>query len=92
VIVRFFASIRDITREKEIEWGAPAPTLGALLHQLSDRYGPGFRGWVLDGERLGDAAIVLVNGQDARHQDGVNTKLAPQDVIAILPMMAGGAP
>ena len=90
MVIRFFASIRNITGVKEIEWGEPAPTLGDLLRLLSDRYGPEFRRWVLDGEDLGGSVLVVVNGNDARHQAGLATRLAATDVVSILPIMAGG--
>jgi len=90
MVVRFFASIRNITGAKEIEWGEPVPTLGDLLRLLSDRYGPEFRRWVLDGEDLGGSVLVVVNGNDARHQAGLATRLAATDVVSILPIMAGG--
>ena len=90
MVIRFFASIRNVTGVKEIEWGEPPPTLGDLLHSLSTRYGPQFRGWVLDGENLGSSVMVVINGDDARHQGGLERRLAPTDVVAILPIMAGG--
>ena len=90
MVIRFFASIRNVTGVREIEWGEPVTTLGALLRALSDRYGPEFRGWVIEGEELGGSVIVVVNGNDARHQAGLATQLAPTDVVSILPIMAGG--
>ena len=90
MVVRFFASIRTLTREKELVCDQPAPTLGDLLRLLSDRYGPEFRRWVLEGEELGGSVMVVVNGNDARHQAGLATMLAPTDIISILPIMAGG--
>lgn len=90
MVVRFFASIRTLTREKEFVCDQPAPTLGDLLRLLSDRYGPEFRRWVLEGEELGGSVMVVVNGNDARHQAGLATMLAPTDVVSILPIMAGG--
>jgi MoaD family protein len=91
MVVRFFASIRTLTREREIVCDQPAPTLGDLLRLLSDRYGPEFRRWVLEDEELGGSVMVVVNGTDARHQGGLATTLAPTDVVSILPIMAGGA-
>jgi sulfur-carrier protein len=91
VVIRFFASIRNITGVKEIEWGEATLTLGELLGRLSDRYGPEFRGWVLDGGNLGGSVMIVINGNDARHQAGLATPLAPTDVISLLPVMAGGA-
>jgi molybdopterin synthase sulfur carrier subunit len=90
MVIRFFATIRNVTGEKEIEWDQPTPTLGELLRLLAERYGPQFRGWVLDGEDLGSSVMVVINGEDARHQAGLETRLAPTDVVSILPIMAGG--
>lgn len=91
MVIRFFASIRNITGTKEIEWEASTPTLGELLRLLSERYGPQFRRWVLDEERMGNSVLVLVNGEDVRHGAGLCTPLHPEDVVSILPMMAGGS-
>jgi MoaD family protein len=91
MVIRFFASIRNITRAKEIEWEASTATLGELLCILSERYGPDFQRWVLDEERVGSSVLVLVNGEDVRHGAGLSTSLHPKDVVSILPMMAGGS-
>ncbi len=90
MVIQFFASLRDITQEKQIEWEPCPSTLGELLRQLSEKYGPPFQRWVLDGETLGESVLVLVNGRDARHGADLETPLAPADVVSILPMMAGG--
>jgi len=90
MVIRFFASIRSITGVKELEWSEPTASVGELLRLLSDRYGPEFRRWVLEGEECGGSVMVVVNGTDARHQAGLATPLAPTDVISLLPIMAGG--
>ena len=90
MVIRFFATIRTATGVKEIEWGQPTPTLGELLRLLSDRYGPEFRRWALDGESLGGSVMVVINGDDARHKGGLETRLSATDVVSILPMIAGG--
>jgi MoaD family protein len=91
MVIRFFASIRNTTGVREIQWDEPTPTLGDLLRLLSDRYGAEFRRWVLDGESLGNSVMVVINGNDARHQAGLATQLAAADVVSILPIMAGGS-
>ncbi len=91
MVIRFFASIRNITGVKEIEWGEPTATLGELLRLLSDRYGPEFRHWVLEGESLGNSVMVVINGSDARHRAGLETPLLASDVVSLLPIMAGGS-
>lgn len=90
MVIRFFASLRNITGEKALDWDVPTPTLGELLRLLSERYGPEFRRWVLDGEDLGGGVLVVVNGQDVRHGAGLETRLASTDVVSLLPIMAGG--
>lgn len=88
--ILFFATIRNITGEKEIRWPTPSPTLGDLLRGLSARYGPQFQRWVLEGEDLGGAILVQINGHDARHEGGLGAPLKPDDIIAIFPAIAGG--
>ena len=91
MVIRFFASLRNSAGVKEVEWGEPTPTLGELLRLLSDRYGPDFRRWVLDGESLGSSVMVVINGEDARHRAGLDTRLAATDVVSLFPIMAGGS-
>jgi len=88
--ILFFATLREITHEKEIRWTVPTATVGQLLHALCDRYGPEFRKWALDGDDLSDIIIVLVNGRDVRHAGGMDMPLLPDDKVAIFPMVAGG--
>ncbi len=88
--IRFFATIREITRVREVRWDQPAASVLDLLLDLSARYGPQFRRWCLDGQDLGQSIIVLVNGRDCRHESGVHTPLRSGDVISIFPMVAGG--
>ena len=88
--VLFFAAIRELTGAAEIRWDEPTATLGDLLRELSARYGPAFRRWVLDNDDLGKTVIVVVNGHDSRHEGGINTSLHSDDTIAIFPAIAGG--
>jgi sulfur-carrier protein len=88
--IRYFATIRAITKENTLNWDRPETTLGELLHSLCNRYGDRFRQWVLEGDGLGQAIIILVNGRDARHLEGINTPLQPDDIVSIFPLVAGG--
>ena len=90
VQILFFATIRSITRDKEIRWTTPTSTLGDLLRELSGRYGPAFQRWVLEGEELGKGILIQINGHDARHEGGIKAPLKPDDIIAIFPAIAGG--
>ncbi|MBL3539172.1 MAG: MoaD family protein [Aminivibrio sp.] len=87
--VLFFATIRDLTREKET-MAEGADTVMELLLQLSDRYGREFREEALDGEAVSDRIIVLVNGRNIAHTGGGETRLAEGDTVAIFPIIGGG--
>jgi len=90
LVVRFFATLREVTGETETDCEAPAAVLGELLETLAARYGSGFRRAVLDGTRLAPAVMVLVNGHNARFSGGVETPLQVDDEIAIFPPVGGG--
>ncbi len=88
--IEYFAMLRQATGKNREQWNKPAGTLGELLRDLSERYGPGFSRWLLDGDQLSDIAIIMVNGRDVRHLQGLATPLQPDDTIAIFPPVAGG--
>jgi molybdopterin synthase sulfur carrier subunit len=87
--VKYFADIRKLAGAEEHAW-TQAPTVRELLGQLSRRNGLAFEKRVFEGGRLSSTIILLVNGQNIEHLQGVDTPLGPEDVIAIFPMIAGG--
>ena len=89
MVVRFFASLREVTGEAALDCAAPAD-LGELLESLAASYGPVFRRVVLDGKRLAPAVMVLVNGHNARFASDVKTPLRASDEVAIFPPLGGG--
>jgi molybdopterin synthase sulfur carrier subunit len=88
-VVRIPTPLRPLAEgAREVE--LPAETVGQLLQALDARF-PGFR------ERLceRDGALrpfinVYVGRDDVRLRDGLDTALAPDDVISIVPAMSGG--
>jgi len=71
----------------------PAPSdMQALLEEVSERYGPALRAGLLslDGRALGNNAVVLVNGRNIAHLEGIKTPLSEDDVVSIFPLVAGG--
>jgi sulfur-carrier protein len=89
--LQYFAYLRDVTGLSEEIYTAPAATLGDLMITLVKRYGNNFKKWVLTPEgELCDIAIILVNGNDARHTGRLATPLAPDDLVSIFPPVAGG--
>ncbi len=91
MIIRYFATLRDIAHRSEQVWDQPSATVHDLLCALCDIYGPEFRRWIVDEHgRFGGLAIVLVNGVDCRSLNGMDTPLKPEDIIAVFPPVAGG--
>jgi molybdopterin synthase sulfur carrier subunit len=91
MIIRYFAMLRDVTRQKEQTWNTPVDTVGELLRALCAFYGPEFQRWILDKSgNPGGLAIVLVNGTDYRELGSLNAPLKMDDIISIFPPVAGG--
>lgn len=88
--VKYFATIRDLTREKERRIDGRPGDLRELLMQLAERYGRPFRRAVFDGEALHGEIIILVNGRNVRHLQLLDTPLRDDDEVSIFPMIAGG--
>ena len=84
MVVRYFADIRTLARTDR---GAE---LGFADSQRSPRRSGGRRGAacekrVFEGGKLSDTIILLVNGRNIRHLNGVETALKPDDVVAVFP-------
>jgi molybdopterin synthase sulfur carrier subunit len=69
------------------------PTIRGMLHELSNRFGEGFRDVVFDphtGE-MRDHVVILVNGRHYRNlAGGLDSQLSQGDEVAIFPPVAGG--
>jgi molybdopterin converting factor small subunit len=66
-------------------------TIGEVLETLQLTY-PAIAGQVLTNEgSLHRFVNVYVNDDDVRYLDKLDTKVAPDDVVSILPAVAGGA-
>jgi molybdopterin synthase sulfur carrier subunit len=89
--LKFFATFRAAVGQKFLEREVPDDaTVGDVLASLEAEY-DGLEGKLLDdeGELLPQLSILL-NGQDVVHQEGVDTRLSPDDTLAIFPPVAGG--
>ena len=90
MIVRHFATIRDLTGESERRVEPAPATLAELLESLARTYGGGFRGAVFDGAALSAAVMVLVNGHNVRFTGGLDTPLGDDDEVSLFPPVGGG--
>lgn len=70
---------------------AEGATIGEVLAQLTSQF-PGLAGQVLTGDgSLHRFVNVYLNDDDVRYLDKLDTKVGPDDVVSILPAVAGGA-
>ncbi len=89
MVIRFFASFRDVTGMRELNWNAPVSTLDALIDRLCSQYGDAFQSILLKDGTLAPWIIILVNGQDYRHiQHPI--LLRADDTVCFFPPVAGG--
>jgi len=91
MLVKFFATYREITKCSSIMLPAP-PHLLALLSELAARFGPAMRAKLLsaNGQEVGADAVIMVNGRHISHLAGTATPLTEEDTVAIFPLVAGG--
>lgn len=89
--IQYFATLRNITTTKTETCNLHFETLSELLVHLCNKYGKQFSKWVsCEDGGFGSLSIFLINGQDSRSLDGLNTRLQPEDTISIFPPVAGG--
>ena len=81
--------LRDVVGgARELE--ASGSTVGTVLDDLFDRY-PALRDRLSEAGRLSAFVNVYINDEDIRHRDGLDTAIRPDDVVILLPAMAGGS-
>ena len=86
--VRIPPVLRDVVGGSK-ELAASGPTVAAVLDDLFASH-PALRDRLSDQGRLSPVVNVYVNDQDIRHGEGFDTKVGANDVVILLPAMAGG--
>ena len=88
--VELYATLRVAAKESGFEMDPPAD-VRALFDELGKKYGNGFiEGLRTSGGELSNGVIVLVNGVNVHALEGLDTRLKPQDTVAIFPPIGGG--
>lgn len=90
VLVKFFATVREITGVKSVE--IEARDIKELLQLLVKTYGNKFKDVVLDDEtgELKQFFSCMVNGKRIELLDGYDTVLKDNDAVALFPPVGGG--
>lgn len=73
------------------ELPASGGTVGEVLDGLFEGH-PALAERLRPDGTLSTFVNVYVNGDDIRHRDGLRTPVSAEDVVILLPAMAGGAP
>ncbi len=88
VKVKFFATFREATNEKEVEM--EAHDIAELLRKLVDKYGKKFEKLIFEDVEVHDYVKILVNGKSIELLDKLKTRLDDNDTVAIFPPVGGG--
>ena len=90
VLVKFFATVREVTGVKNIEMDAE--TIREVLDSLQITFGDRFTQTVIDPAtgNLKQFFSCMVNGKRIELLNGYDTKLVDNDAIALFPPVGGG--
>jgi len=87
ITVLFLAHLRELTGTSRISLSLDEPTLMDVAQEVGRRYGSAFLDELLEQGELGDALVVLHNG-DITYD--LETRLAEGDEVTFLPPAFGG--
>jgi molybdopterin synthase sulfur carrier subunit len=92
VVVRYMLAIRELVGVQEERFEINGSTLRDLLTKIVEVHGNKLENTLFDRrkERISLSVVVFVNGREARHLSGLDTKLTNGDQITVVPPSAGG--
>jgi len=92
VKVKFFTLLKLYLGigEYELELDKDSITLNQLLDILEEKIGKKFTFKLREGGKLKKGVIILVNGKNVFHLNGIDTIIKDGDVISMFPPGGGG--
>ena len=88
VTVEIPSPMRDLT-DGRTRVAVEGATVAAVLADLVARH-PAIRAKLYDGDKLRHYINILVNDEDVRYLDDLDTVVADGAVVALIPAVAGG--
>ena len=77
----------DAEGQREVE--AAGSTVREVLSEVAERF-PALRARIFENGNIAAFVNVYVGGEDIRTQDGLDTPVADDSTVILLPAMAGG--
>jgi sulfur-carrier protein len=88
--IKFLTRFIDITGEKTIQI-EDVPDISTLMAILCQRYDKTLKEVLYDDKgNIRDYLKIMINGEDVRDKDGLNTVLSDGDQIVMFQTIAGG--
>jgi molybdopterin synthase sulfur carrier subunit len=89
-LVRIPPTLRsEVGGARELQ--ASGETVGDVIEDLVEQY-PSLRAQLFQNGDLGSFVNVYLGGEDVRTLDGLETPVADDSTVILLPAMAGGSP
>jgi len=89
VSIKAFATFRNVLGKERLVEIAEGEDITDLLNALCNSFG-GLQDLLFDDSGLKDDVNILVNGRNIQALNGVQTKLADGDELALFPAAIGG--
>jgi molybdopterin converting factor small subunit len=91
ISVKFFGLLRPRVRTAALEIAADDLTVRAALRLAEEKAGHAFLDELLDsGHGLLDGTIILINGENVRLRQGLETRVRAGDELALFSPAGGG--
>ena len=90
VKVRFSSTLNSVTGTRETILDLGDTTVKGVFDELNSKFGAEFEKRIFENGEVRRFVNVYVNGEDIRHESGLETAVTDSDEISILPAVSGG--
>ena len=90
VKVRFSSALNSVTGTRETTLDLGETTVKGVFDELIKEFGAEFENRIFENGEIRRFVNVYVNGEDIRHESGLETAVTDSDEISLLPAVSGG--